>query len=90
MAWFNDKPYLMVNTDYREDPFFQHDGMVEIMSDGLQRFWFSQPAQSVAAGRESTELLAAEFTRMWLRVNPEDWASAAHDAGRAGVSSWLR
>ena len=90
MAWFNDKPYLMVNTDYRQDPFFQHDGMVEIMDDGLQRFWFSQPAQSVAAGRESLELLAAQFAKMWLCVNPQDWTSADHRSEHDGVSSWLR
>jgi hypothetical protein len=90
MAWFNDKPYLMVNTDLRNDPFYEHEGMVEVMQDGVQRFWFALPGQTIVGGRETPEMLATAFATMWPHIEPEKWKVPPGDGTTAGVSSWLR
>jgi hypothetical protein len=90
MAWFDDKPYLMVNTDLRNDPFYEHEGMVEVMHDGVQRFWFALPGQTIVGGSETTEMLLTAFAKMWLHIEPEKWAIAARSNSFEAVSSWLR
>ena len=91
MAWFSNKPYLMVNTAYAPDH-FSHPDMVVQEEENIQRFWFAGPLQHIAGGVETTELLIREFERMWGTVEVRLWQSPANiDADRgAEVPSWLR
>jgi hypothetical protein len=92
MAWFNSKPYLMVNTTYKEGEFFEQPGMIRQEESDIQRFWFAGPLQRVANGTESAELLIREFTQMWKAVDLQHWTSDAvtEEKSVAGVQTWLR
>jgi hypothetical protein len=92
MAWFNNKPYLMVNTTYKIGEFFERPGMIRQEERDIQRFWFAGPLQRVANGTETAELLIREFALMWEAVDKEPWQSAANAVGRpgAGLQTWLR
>lgn len=90
MAWFSDKPYLMVNTVYGPQ-YFAHPDMIQQEED-VQRFWFASPLQRIAGGIETTELLVREFARMWAAVDIRRWQSpAGFGENRGGeVPTWLR
>ena len=92
MAWFNSKPYLMVNTTYKAGEFFEQPGMIHQVEDGIQRFWFAGPLQKVANGPESTELLIREFEKMWQVVDVQSWQAKTRINGdqNGGVNTWLR
>lgn len=92
MAWFNSKPYLMVNTIYKEGEFFEQPGMIRQEEEGIQRFWFAGPLQRVANGAETTELLIREFIRMWEAVDLQHWQTPANVEARTvgKLQSWLR
>ena len=92
MAWFNSKPYLMVNTTYKTGEFFEQPGMIHKVEDGIQRFWFAGPLQSVANGPESTELLIREFEKMWQVVDVQSWQAKTTINGdqNGGLNTWLR
>jgi hypothetical protein len=90
MAWFTDKPYLMVNTVYGPG-YFAHRDMVLQEEPNIQRFWFAQPLQRIAGGPETTELLVREFERMWAAVDVQAWRSAADPEKPANEAlTWLR
>jgi hypothetical protein len=91
MAWFGDKPYLMVNTVYPPG-YFAHPDMITQEENNIQRFWFSGPLQRIAGGPETTELLVAEFARMWAAVDLPRWQSAetASEAEGGKMQTWLR
>jgi hypothetical protein len=76
MAWFGDKPYLMVNTAYGPGYFAQPD-MIRQEEENVQRFLFSGPLQRIAGGIETTELLIREFARMWAAVDIQHWQTPA-------------
>lgn len=65
VAWFNDKPYLIVNTDLI--PHYYRDIMHEV--DGTLRFRFAAPWQRFTVGPETTALLSAEFARTWAALD---------------------
>ena len=92
MAWFNDRPYLMVNTEFKAGEFFSGEGMVEQVEPGLQRVWFSSPMQHVAAGVETAELLITRFAALWSAVDLALWsgAEAPTSPEPIAVTSWLR
>jgi hypothetical protein len=91
MAWFNDKPYLMVNTAYGPG-YFAHPGMIVQEEPDIQRFWFAGPLQRIAGGPETTELLVREFERMWAAVDVQAWRRAADSEKKSGSETltWLR
>jgi hypothetical protein len=91
MAWFNDKPYLMVNTVYGPQ-YFAHPEMIHQEEENVQRFWFSGPLQRIAGGPETTELLIREFARMWAAVDIRRWQSPPGLWENPGgdVHTWLR
>jgi hypothetical protein len=91
MAWFGDKPYLMVNTVYGPR-YFAHPDMIRQEEENVQSFWFSGPLQRIAGGIETTELLVREFARMWAAVDIPRWQSPAgpQKNSEGEVSTWLR
>jgi len=91
MAWFNDKPYLMVNTVYGPR-YFARPEMVHQEEENVQRFWFANPMQRITGGAETTELLIKEFARMWAAVDIEHWRSPPSLEGSptSEVRTWLR
>ena len=91
MAWFSDKPYLMVNTIYGPQ-YFAHPEMIKQEEENIQRFWFSNAMQRIAGGVETTELLVKEFAHMWTSIEIQEWQSSVEtdDIPKSGVSSWLR
>jgi hypothetical protein len=91
MAWFHDRPYLMVNTVYGPG-YFAHAEMIIQEEPDIQRFWFSGPLQRIAGGPETTELLIAEFERMWASVDlgALDRSTAEVIDRPAEMRTWLR
>lgn len=91
MAWFSEKPYLMVNTVYAPQQ-FAHEGMILQVEENIQRFWFANPSQRIAGGAETVDLLVDEFTRIWNEVNINRWqsAEAADSASQDKLGMWLR
>jgi hypothetical protein len=92
MAWFNSKPYLMVNTVYKTGEFLQHPDMIQQEGSNIQRFWFAGPLQRVANGVESADLLIREFALMWEAVDLQHWQSTASVESKSGAElhTWLR
>ena len=92
MAWFNDKPYLMVNTKYEIGDFFEYPDMIEQVCENIQRFWFSSPLQRIASGTETPELLIREFKPMWESVGLKYLQNTAPSELKEGskVDTWLR
>jgi hypothetical protein len=91
MAWFGNKPYLMVNTVYGPR-YFAHPGMIRQEEDNIQRFWFANPLQRIAGGVETTQLLVREFATMWAAVDLERWRSpeGGDENRETEISTWLR
>ena len=91
MAWFGDKPYLMVNTVYGPQ-YFAHPEMIRQEEENVQRFWFAGPLQRITGGPETTELLVREFTRMWAAVDLPRWQSSPNLRENPGgeIPTWLR
>lgn len=87
MAIFNAKPYLIVNTDL-----VPHLYCDMIREDRFLRFPFADPLQRFALGPESTELLIAEFAKMWATVDVADWGSSENleDEVKSELQTWLR
>jgi hypothetical protein len=92
MAWFNDKPYLMVNTVFKRGEFFLNADMIEQVDDDIQRVWFASPFQRVSKSVESIELLLREFALLWTAVDVAHWqAGPSPDAQEPSkLQSWLR
>jgi hypothetical protein len=92
MAWFNSKPYLMVNTVCKIGEFYERPDMIKQEESNIQRFWFAGPLQRIANGVESMELLISEFALMWEAVDLQHWKSTANDESRSGAElhTWLR
>jgi hypothetical protein len=63
IAMFSGKPYCLFNTDLLVD---RYKGSVR-EGDRVTLF-FSEPTQSFLFGRETPDLIAAEFERMWKAV----------------------
>ena len=91
MAWFGEKPYLMVNT-VLGPRYFAHPEMIQQEEENIQRFWFSGPLQRFAGGIETAELLIKEFTRMWEAVDIQRWQSAPvpEEEPAPEAAKWLR
>jgi hypothetical protein len=86
IAIFNERPFLLVNAD--ANPALYRGMIVE---DGFLRYAFSSPVQRFAQG-ETTELLIAEFARMWRTIDVSQWTSTDDDGVVANGQqlSWLR
>ena len=91
MAWFSDKPYLMVNTAYGPK-YFAHPEMIHQEDEKVQRFWFAGPLQRITEGPETTEVLIREFARMWAAVDTRRWQSPASlgESPKKEAPNWLR
>lgn len=91
MAWFGDKPYLMVNTVYGPQ-YFARPEMIQQEGENIQRFWFAGPLQRITGGIETTELLIKEFARMWAAVDIPSWQYPQSLGENPGgeVPTWLR
>src|SRR5712691_2030511 len=91
MAWFGDKPYLMVNTVYGPG-YFAHPEMIQQEEENVQRFWFSNRSQRITGGTETAELLIEEFARMWATVDVRRLQSPASPEENPGSEepTWLR
>lgn len=91
MAWFDTKPYLMVNTHYGPT-YFKNPDMVVQVEPGIQRFCFANSLQRIVTSVETKEILTEEFARMWTAVDPLTWwAQAAKEGERdSDLSTWLR
>jgi len=87
MAIFNIKPYLIVNTDLV--PNLYRD---MIREDSFLRFYFAGPLQRFAVGPETTELLIAEFAKMWATIDVASCQGAVHAEDKSGSEflTWLR
>ena len=84
IALFNTKPYLFVNTDMAPH---LYRGIVK--EDGFLRHYFAGPLQRFSVGSETTELLIAEFARMWSAVDVDSWKKQ-EDKSENDFYSWLR
>jgi hypothetical protein len=71
MAEFNEKPYLIVNTDM--DPDRYRD---TIREGSFLRFFFASSLQRFSVGQETAEILIKEFARMWETVDVDGWWTA--------------
>lgn len=91
MAWFDTKPYLMVNT-YYGPKYFKHPDMVVQVEPGIQRFCFANSLQRIVNGVETKEVLIEEFARMWTVVDPRSWwGQPAKEGGQGSdLQTWLR
>jgi len=92
MAWFNDKPYLMVNTEYKAGEFFEHTGMIRQTEENIQQFWFAGPDQRIAGGAETPELLIREFELLWKSVDSGylEKVEMNKPIGASTLQTWLR
>ena len=90
MAWFSDKPYLMVNTTFRIGEFFKWPEQVEMLDDGVQHVWYAGPLQRVANAVETPALLVREFARLWTGVDVTVWEARSAAAEDKELATWLR
>jgi hypothetical protein len=91
MAWFNTKPYLMVNTTYKEKEFYERPGMIQSDEPGFQKFWFAGPMQRISNGTEKAEVLIKEFENMWSSIDVAGWQTKAKsDESDEEPHVWLR
>jgi hypothetical protein len=76
MAWFSDKPYLMVNTSYETsaEKFLTFNDMIVEGEDNTHRFWFSNPLQRIAKGEETPRLLINQFEILFSSLDLRNWA----------------
>jgi hypothetical protein len=90
LAWFSDKPYLMVNTVYGPG-YFAHPDMIR-REGSVQRFWFAGPSQRITGEPETAQVLVEEFARIWSAVGTAYWRSMENPAGaaKAATPTWLR
>jgi hypothetical protein len=65
IAIFNDKPYCQFNTNLQLD---RYKG--SILEGNRGRLFFSKSTQSFLFGRETPDLIAEEFERMWKVIEP--------------------
>jgi len=87
IALFNEKPYLIVNTDMDAK---QYRGIIR--EESFLRFFFASPFQRFSLGKETAELLISEFSRMWSAINVDEWWTAekmAKNSERKPLT-WLR
>jgi len=87
MAVFSAKPYLFIGTTLV--PHLYRDTVYE---ENLLRLFFAGPLQHYSVEPETTELLIAEFARMWAAVDVAQWSSSADSKDQAPPQfySWLR
>jgi hypothetical protein len=92
MAWFSNKPYLMVNTEYKTGEFYEHSDMIQQTESHIQQFWFASPNQRIAKGAESPDLLIKEFTLLWQSIDQARWVdqTRVHNGGDMTLQTWLR
>ena len=99
MAWFNSKPYLMVNTVYGPNYFKNSDMLVEI-KPGIQRFCFANKFQRIVSEHETAELLIEQFSVLWESIKLDEWALSdnpeklifepTNQKITSGINLWLR
>lgn len=92
MAWFNDKPYLMVNTVYGPGHFARSD-MIQAIDTNLQKFWFANDFQRISPDPETAAFLIKQFSVLIQAANralTENSHSANLTPKGNAVGSWLR
>jgi hypothetical protein len=91
MAWFADKPYLMVNTKYPPG-YFENEDMLISMGEGLSRFCFATEFQIISSEAETTPFLIEKFGMLMREVNIDEWQDkielSSHQ--KNSLSTWLR
>ncbi len=87
MALFSTKPFLIVNSTLSWLPV-----PGKIRDGAFFRHFFSNSFQRFAVGRETAELLIAEFARIWEAVNVNAWQESVGTNSSLPDSSlsWLR
>uniref|UniRef100_UPI0035B11CA5 hypothetical protein n=1 Tax=Hylemonella sp. TaxID=2066020 RepID=UPI0035B11CA5 len=93
MAFWGNKPYLIIDNGYNtESDFYQRPDMIERIDDRMRRFWFAGAHQRIALGLESGDLLIREFQELIRGVDAAAWASSIEQGsvGAGALNSWLR
>jgi len=92
MAVFNTKPHFLVAKRFGAAALEPHSYRGMIQEGNFLRFCFAGPLQRFTVGPETTELLVAEFARMWETVDVENWKSLAttEDKPASEIPMWLR
>jgi hypothetical protein len=87
LAIFGDKPYLATNCATLIPHLFR-----DMTQEGdFVRMYFATPLQRFGLGKETVDLLADEFARMWKGIDRERWTSVRPTAASAPqLTSWLR
>lgn len=68
MAWFNSKPYSMLNTNLTGTVYDQ-PGFIINVAPGMQRFWFASEDQIIVNAKETAGVLISEFKRLYSAVS---------------------
>lgn len=91
MAWFGDKPYLMVNTKYPTG-YFKNEDMLVSIGKGLSRFCFADEFQRISSEAETAPFLIEQFATLIREVNFEEWESTTilPKNQKDSLSTWLR
>lgn len=91
MAWFGDKPYLMVNTKYPSGYFKNEDMLVDI-GNGLARFCFANEFQRISSEVETSSFLIEQFSILIREVKINNWYDRSQRLlkQKKMLSTWLR
>jgi len=91
MAWFGDKPYLMVNTKYPPG-YFENEDMLVSIGEGLSRFCFATEFQRIYSEVETASFLIEQFSIFMREVNMNEWQgqSGSSQNQKDSLSTWLR
>ena len=91
MAWFGDKPYLMVNTKYPPG-YFENEDMLVPIGKGLNRFCFGTEFQRISSEVETAPFLIEQFAALFNEVNMSEWQEVGGVSlnKKDSLSTWLR
>jgi hypothetical protein len=91
MAWFGDRPYLMVNTKYPPG-YFENEDMLVSIGEGLSRFCFATEFQRIYSEVETVSFLIEQFSILMREVNINEWQSQSglSQNQKNSLSTWLR
>lgn len=89
MAFFSDKPYLIVKGEMHLQH-FSNKNLIKYSKENIQQFVFANKNQKFLRGEESLDMLIENFDEIWESFDRFNYFSGMSNMSSEEVPNWLR
>ena len=89
MAFFSDKPYLIVKGEMHLQH-FSNKNLIKYSKENIQQFVFANKNQRFLRGEESLDMLIENFNEIWESFDRFNYFSGMSNMSNEEMPNWLR